>query len=303
MAVVWILLTAAAAALLGAAVAARAGRKKMDQIAEILEDFKQGKLDSNKDLDDRVDSRIAFLLEEIRREIRDTTHREKTENNQVKGLISDISHQLRTPLANIRMYEELLEETGNFREEERIFLRNIREAALKSQWLLKNLVNVSRLETGVIAFEAEGKFLRETLVEAVEEILGLAREKRIRVVLEDFQDIRVLQNRRWTREVFTNILENALKYSPPDTEIRIAVRRQVSYAAVAIRDQGIGIPKEERRHIFERFYRCRNVEDETGSGLGLYLARLILLKESGNITAGEADGGGSVFTVYLKLEE
>src|SRR5699024_3912233 len=127
------------------------------------------------------------------------------------------------------------------------------------------------LETGVIAFEAEGKFLRETLVEAVEEILGLAREKRIRVVLEDFQDIRVLQNRRWTREVFTNILENALKYSPPDTEIRIAVRRQVTYAAVAIRDQGIGIPKEERRHIFERFYRCRNVEDETGSGLGLYL--------------------------------
>ena len=113
----------------------------------------------------------------------------------------------------------------------------------------------------------------------------------------------MLQNRRWTREVFTNILENALKYSPPDTEIRIAVRRQVTYAAVAIRDQGIGIPKEERRHIFERFYRCRNVEDETGSGLGLYLARLILLKESGNITAGEADGGGSVFTVYLKLEE
>lgn len=269
----------------------------------MLERFKQGELAESADLKDSMDSRIAFLLGEIRREILSTSGKEKKENNQIKGLISDISHQLRTPLTNILMYEELLEEGGGLDEEQRLFLSNIREAAVKSQWLLKNLVNVSRLETGAIAFVAEREYLRRTIVEAAQEVEGLARERNIRIELEEFQDVPVLQNRRWTREVFVNLLENALKYSPQGTEIRVAVKRQVSYVDVSIEDQGIGIPKEERKRIFERFYRCRNVEDEIGSGLGLYLVRLILLKENGNVMVEEAFGGGSIFHVFLKLEE
>ena len=294
---------AAVSALLGATAAKQYDKNKWNRIAGMLEHFKNGELGEISDLDDDVDARIAFLLEEIRKEILSTSGREKEENNQIKGMISDIAHQLRIPLANIRMYEELLEEQEGLNGEERLCLANIREAAVKSQWLIKNLVNISRLETGAIAFKAGGEFLRETLVEAVQEMLGFAAERQIEICMGDFQDLRVIQNRRWTREVFANLLENALKYSLPHTRITISVKRQVSYAAVSVKDQGIGVPKEERRKIFQRFYRGSNAEDAIGSGLGLYLVRLILLKENGNVILEEADGGGSIFIVFLKLAE
>lgn len=299
----WMILIAAASALVGAAAVKLYEKNKRNEIADILESFRRGDLAEDGVLKDSMDARIVFLLGEIRREILCTSGKEKDENNQVKGLISDISHQLRNPLANILMYEELLEEEEELHEEQRLFLSNIREAAMKSQWLLKNLVHVSRLETGAITFEARKDFLRQTIVEAVMEVEGLARDKAIGIELRKFEDVPVWQNRRWTREVFVNLLENALKYSPDGTEIHISVKRQVSYVDVSIEDQGIGIPREERRRIFERFYRCRNVEDEMGSGLGLYLVRLILLKENGNVMVEEAPGGGSIFHVFLKLEE
>ena len=302
MKVVWIIVFAAAFALFGAVAVKLYYDQKMAYISRMLEDFVNGKLTEYPDLKENLDSKIAFLLHRIRQEILSTSSRAKEENNQVKGLISDISHQLRTPLANIRMYEELLEDSDLFMEERQHFLKNIREEAVKSEWLLKNLVNASRLESGAIHFQAEPDYLAKTLSEAVGEVYHLAKNKEITIELEEFKDRKVLQNRKWTREVFVNILENALKYSPPRTRIQISVKPQVSYVQVSFRDQGVGIPKEEQKQIFDRFYRCQNVKYESGSGLGLYLARLILLKESGSIMVESAEGNGSIFTVFLKGE-
>jgi len=297
---VYIIIIAAAFALIGAAAVKLYYDRKMEYISRMLEDFVHGKLMEYPDLEENLDSKIACLLNRIRKEIFSTSYRAKEENDQVKGLISDISHQLRTPLANIRMYEELLEDSDLSVKERQHFLRNIREEAVKSEWLLKNLVNVSRLESGAIQFQVEPDYLARTLSEAVQEVYHLAKQKEIAIVLEEFEDKKVLQNRRWTREVFVNILENALKYSPPHTQIQISVKRQVSYVQISFRDQGVGIPKEEQKRIFDRFYRCRNVKDEIGSGLGLYLARVILLKESGSIMVEPAEGSGSIFKVFLK---
>ena len=300
MKIVGIIVIAAAFALIGVCAAKIYYTRKIEYISMILEDFVHGDLTKYPDLKENLDSRIAFLLHQIRKEISSTACRAKEENDQVKGLISDISHQLRTPLANIRMYEELLEEPDLSLEEQQHFLSNIKEEAVKSEWLLKNLVNASRLESGAIQFQAKPDYLGDTLSEAVREVYHLAKKKEIAIVMEEFEDRKVFQNRRWTREVFVNILENALKYSSPHTEIRISVKRQVSYIQVSFRDQGMGIPKEDQKRIFERFYRCTNVKEENGSGLGLYLARLILLKESGSIMVESEEGSGSIFTVFLK---
>lgn len=301
MKVVWIIVIAVVFFLIGAAAAKMYYDRKIAYISRMLEDFVHGKPMKYPDLGENLGSRIAFLLNQLREEILSVASREKEENDQVKGLISDISHQLRTPLANIRMYEELLEDPALPAGEHMHFLENIREEAIKSEWLLKNLVNTSRLESGAIQFQAEPEYLAGTLSEAVREVYHLAKEKEISVILEEFEDRKVLQNRRWTRVVFVNILENALKYSAPCTEIRISVKRQVSYIQISFRDQGVGIPGEEQKRIFDRFYRCGNVKDETGSGLGLYLARLILLKESGSIMVESKEGSGSIFNVFLKM--
>lgn len=284
--------------------------KKMRVVEEMLEAFLHGKMTPEEkngerysELEETTDSRIAFLLYQIKSEILNTSGREKKENEQVKGLISDISHQFRTPLANIRMYEELLESSDISEVERQTFLKNIRAEALKSEWLLKNLVNVSRLESGAIEFEVVPEGIAGTLSDAVRQIYPAAREKNIAIVTEAFPDQKVYHNRSWTREVFVNILENALKYSPSGSEIHISVSREVSYIRISFKDRGVGIPKEEQRKIFERFYRCRNVKDESGSGLGLYLSRLILLKESGNIMMESEEGRGSVFHVFLKGAE
>jgi len=276
-------------------------RNQLEKVAQILESFLQGELDGTDDLAEGVNSRISFLLNQIQSNILDTMVKEKMEGERLKGLISDISHQFRTPLANVRMYGELLEESDLLPLRQKEFLQKIKSATIQSEWLLKNLINASRLEEGVINFKAEGSSLRATIAESVMEVYHLAEKRNIMIVVEPFQDIEVFQNFQWTKEVFINILENAIKYSCDNTKVLISVKRQVSYIAVYIKDNGRGIPKEDLNKIFGRFYRCENVKDKQGSGLGLYLVQLILLKEGGNVTVQSDVGKGSIFTVFLKV--
>lgn len=276
--------------------------KKIAHIIEVLERFRVGETMVTDDLTESFDSKISFLLNQIHTNILNIAVREKDEGERIKKMISDISHQLRTPLTNIRMYGELLEKSG-VPEDSRIrFLQYIKSETIQSEWLLKNLLNASRLEEGVIEFKAEDSDLKTTIDQAVARTQYLAEEKGILIVMEPFIDCRVYQNRRWTREAFVNILENAIKYSPHHTKIIISVERQINYMAVSIKDQGKGIPKADLTQIFQRFYRSQNVKNEPGSGLGLYLAKLILLKENGNIVVESELGVGSIFTVFLRIQ-
>lgn len=276
--------------------------RKTGRIVQILEKFRVGETIVPDDLTEDFDSRITFLLNQIKINITDISAKEKDEGERVKKMISDISHQLRTPLAKIRMYGELLEKPGLSEDNRTHFLQYIKSETIQSEWLLKNLMNASRLEEGVIAFKAEESGLKDTLSQAVSQTRHLAGEKGILIEMEDFEDCQVWQNRRWTREVFVNILENAIKYSPCHTTIRISAERQIHYMAVSVKDQGKGIPKADLTRIFQRFYRSENVKNDSGSGLGLYLAKLILLKEQGNIIVTSEPGVGSTFTVFLKFE-
>lgn len=288
--------------LLGCLVTKNYFERKIAHIVGVLERFRVGETIVTDDLTESFESKISFLLNQIQANILNIAVREKDEGERIKKMISDISHQLRTPLTNIRMYGELLEKSG-IPEDSRIrFLQYIKSETIQSEWLLKNLMNASRLEEGVIEFKAEEINLKTTIDQAVARIQSLAEEKGISIVTEEFTDCKVYQNQRWTTEAFVNILENAIKYSPHHTQIVISVKRQINYMAISIKDQGKGIPKEDLTQIFQRFYRSKNVKNESGSGLGLYLAKLILLKENGNIVVESELGVGSTFTVFLKLQ-
>lgn len=132
-------------------------------------------------------------------------------------------------------------------------------------------------------------------------------KEQILIVTDSFKDTLLYHNRKWTMEVLNNILENAVKYSKEQTQIKIEVYPLELFTEIRITDQGIGIKKAEQTEIFKRFYRSKEVEQKEGSGIGLYLCRLILEQENGYLTVASEYGKGSSFSVFLqncqKLEE
>lgn len=221
------------------------------------------------------------------------------EKEQVKSLISNMSHQLKTPLSNVVMYRELLE-TEPEAERRADFLERMRQQLDKIDWILQSLFKMVKLEQDVIRFETEPALLKETLVSALSSVYEQAEKKEIHIVTEPFPDRLLEHNPKWTAEVFVNILENAVKYSKNGSQIEIQVRPLELFTEIRFRDHGIGIRKEEQNRIFQRFYRSRDVENREGSGIGLYLSRMILDKEKGYMTVESEYGKGSCISVFLQ---
>lgn len=234
--------------------------------------------------------RAEQMEEQLRREEQDT-----------KALVTDISHQLKTPLASLKMSYELADSTDLSAEERREFAQKEREEVAKLESLLAVFTQLTRLETGMIRLRPENASLKETLTRAVGSIYMKAYDKQIDISVEEFQDIRIPHDPRWTGEIFVNILDNAVKYSPSGTAVSVRVTELASYVMVEIRDQGIGIPPSQIQDIFKRFYRgdAPEVQAADGSGVGLYLARKIIEQQGGTICVKPEREKGSNFILTL----
>ena len=171
------------------------------------------------------------------------------------------------------------------------------------QWLMKTLVKASRLEQGILVFDIFPASLVETLARSISSVYALAREKQISIETQGLKECVCCHNPKWTAEAIGNLLENAVKYSPAGSKISIETEVMELYANVKITDEGPGIPKEEYNRIFRRFYRGEQAEQQEGSGLGLYLAQVILQREKGYITVSKGRDGGACFSVFLLLKE
>ncbi len=155
----------------------------------------------------------------------------------------------------------------------------MKNETFKIDWLLQSLFKMTKLEDGVIEFEVEELLIKDTLIQSISTIFNKAEAKNIRVNLEPFSDIKLVHNKKWTIEAIVNVLENAIKYSPSDSTITISVIKMELYTKITIKDEGIGIDSRELNDIFKRFYRSKNVENQNGTGIGLYLTRLILKRK------------------------
>ncbi len=275
--------------------------KKLDTI---LETFLNGKFD---DADGRelCETRESRVISQLMRILNDARFREKRaveEKDQVTELISDLSHQLKTPLANIVMNMELLQNDALTGAQRKEFLAHTENQARKMKWLMNSLLKASRLENGMIHFQAKQTGIKETIAKAVSDVYAQASGKQIVLETEEFQDFNLFHNPKWTAEAMANILENAVKYSPKGGRIRIALSKMDLYTRITVSDEGVGIPEKEYSLIFQRFYRGKDVEQQEGNGLGLYLAQLILQQEKGYITVSSRPGEGSSFHIFLLNE-
>lgn len=228
------------------------------------------------------------------------------EREGTKALVTDISHQLKTPVAALKTSFEVLQ-SGDLNEMERQeFLGRCGVQILRLEELVSALVNISRMETGMIELRKEERRLFDTILLAVNRIYPRAEEREIEIELEaaeELQQIRVLHDVRWLCEAFLNVLENAVKYSARRTTVTIRMIRMTVYVRVEIEDEGIGIPRKEWNKIFQRFYRgeAETVQRESGSGVGLYLAREIASRHEGTLVVAAPRHGrqGSCFVFQL----
>lgn len=251
-------------------------------------------------------------LESLGKKLELNEQRMAVEKEETKALVTDLSHQLKTPVASIKMCFLLLEDENLQPEERKEFLNRLGEQIVHLEGLLSALVNISRMETGMIEIRKEMTSIFNTVVQAVNQVYMKAEDKGIEIVIdtdhEEIENLLLEHDVKWTKEAIVNVLENAVKYSPADSVIQIIMKKQLHFLRIEIKDEGIGIKKEEINRIFQRFYRGKHevVRQAEGSGVGLYLARKIIEEQGGNITVVLPVGGkqvkGSTFAIMLPLK-
>lgn len=220
------------------------------------------------------------------------------EQKKIKELISDISHQTKTPVANIKLYMEMLKiETDPEKLQE--FLENIQTQTEKLDFLMESMIKMSRLETGIIEIKQEKNNLFSTLGNAVSAIVPKAEQKDITLSVDCGENVSVSHDTKWTEEAIFNLLDNGVKYTKTGGSISISVTPQEIYTKISIKDTGKGIAKERQAQIFTRFYREPEVHDQEGIGVGLYLARKIITLQKGYIEVRSQVDKGSEFLIYL----
>ncbi len=216
------------------------------------------------------------------------------EKEKLKALIGDISHQTKTPIANILLYTQLLkEQPGNTD-----CLEALEGQTKKLQSLIDALVKTSRLETGVIALHPEPGELWSVMTSAVSQLRPKAEEKGVRITLEHGEANAVFDP-KWTEEALYNLLDNAVKYTPSGGRVSVTAVVYPMFSAVLVQDTGPGIAEEEQPKIFQRFYRGTACREQEGVGIGLYLVRQIAEGQGGFVKVRSQPGQGSTFSLYL----
>lgn len=285
------------------------GRRTLDRLDQMLDEaiagtFKESDYDESKL--SKVESKWKqFLGASVLS--RDNVEKEK---NRVKELVSDISHQTKTPMANIRLYTELLKEkleagilTENDRQESLKMLAEIDRQAEKLGFLIQSLTKMSRLESNIVEVKPKRQSILELLDTVTSDILPKAGQKDVEIVNTYTGSGTAYYDMKWTKEALGNIVDNAVKYSPSGSRVILSVTEYELYAAISVKDFGAGIRETDTARIFQRFYRAEDVHEEDGVGIGLYLAREIARRENGYIKVKSKVGKGAEFILYLQKSQ
>lgn len=221
----------------------------------------------------------------------------KDEKEKVKQLIADISHQTKTPVANLLLYIQMLEER-ELPKEESEFVRELDSQAQKLNFLIASLVKASRLETGMLVLQPKWNRLSPMLEDVLAQAAPQAERKQLELKFVP-NGLQAYFDRKWTAEAVYNIVDNAVKYTPEGGKIIVEILDMEMFVRIEVRDNGIGISEDETAKVFQRFYRGTSANGQEGLGIGLYLSRQIIAGEDGYIKVKSKEGEGSSFFIYL----
>ena len=251
--------------------------------------------------DESMDAAVAERLNRVVQISGMNQEKAERERDTIKSLISDISHQVRTPLTNIMLYVGLLQEQ-DLDESTMRLAEKIQKQSMKLDFFMKELVKSSYTEQEMISIHPEMTGVEEIINTACQMVEVAALKKKIDIV-EEVTEVLCYADKKWTTEAIGNVLDNAVKYSPEDSQVKVNVLPYESFICIQIVDQGIGIREEEQGMVFERFYRSKDVSSEPGFGIGLYLVREVLTKQGGYVKITSEIGKGTTVQLYLSRYE
>lgn len=268
--------------------------------------------------DESVDAAVTEKLNRLLELTNMHQEQAETERDTIKSIISNITHQIRTPVTNIMLYTGLLQEIvaalgqdGGVTENISHLLLKLQKQADKLDFFMKELVKSTYTEQEMISLHPEMTDVQEIMAAACQTVELSAMKKGIVIAVQSAGDVQqhgkeetadgilCYADRKWTVEALANVLDNAVKYSPSGSRIDVRLRTGESFLCVEIEDRGCGIREEEQGRIFERFYRAEEVSAEPGFGIGLYLVREVLSRQGGYARVKSAPGEGTTMYLYL----
>lgn len=253
------------------------------------------------ELEDTLLSRLQHQLLKLRGILVSQNKILDDEKNQIKTLISDISHQIKTPVASAKAFSELLADNQISNDERQEYIILLKQSLDKLTSLTSCMIKMSRLESGMIELKPERNSINDIVLSAVKSVYSNAREKNITISFNYENNYESILDFNWTCEAVTNVLDNAVKYTPRGGFINIGITPYPSYIRLDISDNGIGIPEQEQAKVFLRFYRGMRSSGADGVGIGLYLAREIVTMQNGYIKLSSGDEGSTFSFFFRKI--
>ena len=242
-------------------------------------------------------SEFYFAYTKMVTAIKQSRDKELKEKEFLQDLIADISHQLKTPLATLTIYQDLLTSPNVSDEKKQEMLNVMGQQLSRMEWLILSLLKLARLESGAIEFVMKNQPLLPTIQLAVQNISMLSEAKNQTVNVSCDEELLLNHDRDWLAEALTNILKNATEYAPTDSSIDVTVESTPVMTMIHIKDYGMGIDKEAQSKIFKRFYRAKSEVNENSIGIGLSLSKGIVEGQGGDIAVSSQVGKWSCFTV------
>ena len=268
--------------------------RELKRIAALAEDILNERRISAADLEQETFyGKVAHRLVRVQEMMQGSRDEAKRSRDEIQRLISEIAHQMRTPLTNLETYLGFLQEMAEDDENDGV-LRSLDaagESAGKLHFLVESFIRMSRLEQHIIQIKKEETDILRTVRNALGQIQCQAEEKELNVTVSLPGQAGLAHDANWLGEALFNLFDNAVKYSRIGEKIEVSVTESEMFLKVRVRDYGIGIEEGEEGQIFKRFYRGRRVTAQEGFGLGLYLAREIVGRHGGFLAARREEPG------------
>ncbi len=271
-------------------------------IAYVLDNMMSGRYDSSPVLEGEGEVPVLYAqLDATARRFEKTIKELRAERNKIRSFISFISHELKTPTASLKTMNELmLEDSEMSRDQMNEFLSRCQNDIERMEWLIEDILNIARIEAGSAKFSFEKLDLGEIAEEVANRYLDIARSSNVTIGVSAESAVTVFCDKKWLSQAVDNLVKNAVDYSPAGGTVSIELISGDAYARLSVSDQGPGIPASESSKIFQGFYRGKNSSKrKKGSGLGLPLARAIVIRHGGDIRLKAPGEKGSTFIVEL----